>query len=63
MVMDMIGDADLNIQRDTNSTPWLLDLIYAAAERLGYQSHFYALQGRWRTITCRSSSAAFPAPT
>ncbi len=45
MVMDMIGDADLDIQRDTNSTPWLLDLIYAAAERLGYQSHFYALQG------------------
>ncbi|MGA2235945.1 MAG: M28 family peptidase [Terriglobales bacterium] len=45
MVMDMIGDADLNIDRDTNSTPWLLDLIYAAAERIGYQSHFYARQG------------------
>jgi Zn-dependent M28 family amino/carboxypeptidase len=41
MVMDMIGDADLNIDRDSNSTPWLLDLIYAAAEREGYQSHFY----------------------
>jgi Zn-dependent M28 family amino/carboxypeptidase len=45
MVMDMIGDADLNIDRDTNSTPWLLDLIYAAAERIGYQSHFYAREG------------------
>ncbi len=45
MVMDMIGDADLDIVRDTNSAPWLLDLIYAAAERLGYQSHFYASQG------------------
>ncbi len=45
MVMDMIGDADLNIDRDTNSAPWLLDLIYAAAERIGYQSHFYARQG------------------
>jgi len=44
MVMDMIGDADLDIQRDTNGAPWLLDLIYAAAERLGYQSHFYAFQ-------------------
>ena len=42
MVMDMIGDADLNIDRDTYSTPWLLDLIYTAAERGGYQSHFYA---------------------
>ncbi|MGB6385013.1 MAG: M28 family peptidase [Terriglobales bacterium] len=45
MVMDMIGDADLNIDRDTNSTPWLLDMIHAAAERQGYQSHFYARQG------------------
>src|SRR5580658_3909836 len=45
MVMDMIGDADLNIDRDTNSTAWLLDLIHAAAEREGYQSHFYARQG------------------
>jgi glutaminyl-peptide cyclotransferase len=45
MVMDMIGDADLDILRDTNGTPWLLDLLYSAAERLGYQSHFYATQG------------------
>ncbi len=45
MVLDMIGDADLDIQRDLNSTPWLLDLIYAAAQREGYQSHFYAFQG------------------
>jgi hypothetical protein len=44
MVMDMIADADLDIVRDTNSAPWLLDLIHAAAERLGYQSHFYASQ-------------------
>jgi glutaminyl-peptide cyclotransferase len=39
---DMIGDADLNIERDENSTPWLEDLIYQAATRLGYQSHFFA---------------------
>ena len=44
-VMDMIAGEDVNILRDTNSTPWLLDLIYTAAERGGYQSHFYALQG------------------
>ncbi len=42
MVMDMIGDADLDIQRNTKGAAWLLDLIYTAAERLGYQSHFYA---------------------
>ena len=44
MVMDMIGDADLDIQRNTKGTPWLLDLIYTAAERRGYQSHFYAVE-------------------
>jgi len=38
-------DADLDIDRNTSSTPWLLDLIYTAAERGGYQSHFYANQG------------------
>lgn len=45
MVMDMIGDADLDIQRNTYGTPWLMDLIYSAAERGGYQSHFYAQEG------------------
>ena len=45
LVMDMIGDADLSIDRDTNSTPWLIDLVYEAAERSGVQSHFYARTG------------------
>ena len=38
---DMIGDADLNIEHDQSSTPWLEDLVYQAATRLGYQSHFF----------------------
>ena len=38
---DMIGDADLNVDRDQNSTPWLEDMVYQAATRLGYQSHFF----------------------
>jgi hypothetical protein len=42
---DMIGDADLNILRDTNSTPWLQDLLLQAATAAGYQSHFFGLQG------------------
>ena len=36
-----IGDADLDIQRDENSTPWLSDLVLKAATTLGYQSHFF----------------------
>jgi len=42
ILADMIGDADLNVDRDTNSTPWLEDVVYEAATRLGYQSHFFA---------------------
>ena len=42
LLTDMIGDADLNIERDQNSTAWLEDLILQAAVRLGYQSHFFA---------------------
>ena len=38
---DMIGDADLNVERDQVSTPWLEDLIYQAATQVGYQSHFF----------------------
>lgn len=41
LLADMIGDADLNIERDANSAPWLEDLVYQAATKLGYQSHFF----------------------
>jgi glutaminyl-peptide cyclotransferase len=42
LLADMVGDSDLNIERDANSTPWLEDVVYEAATRLGYQSHFFA---------------------
>ena len=38
----MIGDADLDIQEDMNSTPALRKTDYQAASDLGYQSHFFA---------------------
>jgi len=41
LLEDMIGDADLNVERDVNSTQWLEDLIAQAATGLGYQSHFF----------------------
>jgi Zn-dependent M28 family amino/carboxypeptidase len=40
ILLDMIGDRSLNIRRDTNSTPWLADLVWAAARRLGHGAHF-----------------------
>lgn len=42
LLADMIGDKDLDIDRDTNSTPWLLDIVQQAATHFGYQSHFFA---------------------
>jgi Zn-dependent M28 family amino/carboxypeptidase len=36
----MIGDRDLRIRRDANSTPWLVDVIWAAAARLGHSGTF-----------------------
>ena len=42
LLQDMIGDADLNIDRDQNSAPWLEELVFQAASRYGYQSHFFA---------------------
>src|SRR5256885_12812918 len=33
VLVDMIGDRDLNIRRDTYSTPWLNDILWASAAR------------------------------
>jgi glutaminyl-peptide cyclotransferase len=40
IVADMIGDRDLNIRREAYSTPWLTELLWASAYRLGYAAHF-----------------------
>lgn len=34
ILVDMIGDRDLRIRRDTNSTPWLTEIVWDAATRL-----------------------------
>lgn len=40
ILLDMIGDRQLNMRREANSTPWLTDIIWATARRLGHQGHF-----------------------
>jgi glutaminyl-peptide cyclotransferase len=54
LLADMVGDADLNIEHDTYSTPWLEDMIYESATRLGYQSHFFG-----RTIPVEDDHVPF----
>ncbi|HET9839126.1 MAG TPA: M28 family peptidase [Candidatus Angelobacter sp.] len=41
LLLDMVGDANLHVMRDENSTPWLEDLVLQAATGLGYQSYFF----------------------
>jgi glutaminyl-peptide cyclotransferase len=41
LLADMIGDKDLNIDRDQNSTPWLLDMLSAAARNTGHSSYVF----------------------
>jgi Zn-dependent M28 family amino/carboxypeptidase len=41
ILLDMIGDKDLNVVRDLNSTPWLLDLVKQAATRYNFQHYFF----------------------
>jgi len=41
ILLDMIGDKDLDVIRDMNSTPWLLDTVKQAADKFGYQKYFY----------------------
>ena len=44
LLADMIGDRDLDVERDLNSTPWLLDLVGQAAAKYGDQSYFFQNQ-------------------
>lgn len=41
ILTDMIGDKDLDIQRETNSTGWLVDLVRRSAHKFGYDKHFF----------------------
>lgn len=41
LLADMIGDKDLNIDRDANSTRWLLDLLTTAARNTGHSASIY----------------------
>jgi glutaminyl-peptide cyclotransferase len=40
ILLDMIGDADLVIDTEMNSTRWLSDLIWMTAEEIGHGAHF-----------------------
>ena len=41
IVVDMVADKDLNIDRDNNSTPWLLDTLALAAKDTGHSASIF----------------------
>jgi len=41
MLADMIGDKDLDIQREGRSTDWLVALVHQAAHKFGYDRYFF----------------------
>jgi len=41
ILTDMIGDKDLDIQRETQSTGWLVDLVRQAAKKYGDEKYFF----------------------
>ena len=45
ILADMIGDKNLDIQRETQSTAWLVDLVRKAAHKFGYDPYFFQTEG------------------
>jgi glutaminyl-peptide cyclotransferase len=41
LLLDLVGDRSLNFRRESNSTRWLTDIVWATAKRLGYADHFW----------------------
>jgi len=54
LLLDMIGDRDLNIDRESNSTAWLSDMIGESAKSLNHSAHFFA-----RTISTLDDHTPF----
>jgi len=40
VLLDMVGDRNLDIRREANSTRWLGDIVWASAAKLGYSTTF-----------------------
>jgi glutaminyl-peptide cyclotransferase len=41
ILADMIGDRDLDIQRESQSTDWLVGVVRQAAKKYGYERYFF----------------------
>jgi glutaminyl-peptide cyclotransferase len=46
LLADMLGDKDLDVQRETQSTPWLQEIVSRAARNTGHAKYFFAQSER-----------------
>ena len=60
VLVDMIADRSPRFMRESNSTPWLTDIIWSTAQKLGHGSHLrqrkHADRGRPRPVSQRRRS-------
>jgi len=42
LLADMLGDKDLDVQKETQSTPWLINVVSQAARNTGHAKYFFA---------------------
>lgn len=47
VLVDMIGDKDLDMLRDAESTPWMVQTIWKTASQLGHSKHFLEAEGAY----------------
>ncbi|MFY9607279.1 MAG: M28 family peptidase [Blastocatellia bacterium] len=47
LLVDMIGDKNLDMLRDAESTPWMVQAIWKTARRLGHAKHFLEAEGAY----------------
>lgn len=58
-LLDMIGDKDLNVARETGSSRWLQDFIAQAAKQLDYSRYFFQYETNIIDDQFRSSGRVF----
>ena len=54
ILLDMIGDRDLTIRRESNSTRWLTDIVWGAAQQARAPRTSWTKRRPSRTTTFRS---------
>jgi glutaminyl-peptide cyclotransferase len=61
VLVDMIGDKNLDLLKDYESTRWLVDIIWGTARQMGYGKHFLNSEGAYSDDHIPFRKAGIPA--